>query len=101
MASSIKVSGLLVTTGMFCTVTFVTKSGDIRTVNGRTGVHKYTKGTGKRSSLTAQKYILLYTRDGSPKFDAPKNIARDRIIGFKAHGVNVGKNIHSTYAKNV
>ena len=101
MTSSIKVSGLLVTTGMFCTVTFVTKSGEIRTLNGRTGVHKYTTGKGKRSALTAQKYILLYTRNGTPKFDDPKNIARDKIIGFKAHGINAGKNINSTYAKNV
>ena len=101
MASSIKVSGFLVTTGMFCTVTFLTNSGEVRTVNGRTGVHKYTTGTGKRSNLTAQKYILLYTRNGSPKFNAPKNIARDRIIGFKAHGINAGKNNTSTYAKNV
>ena len=101
MATSIKVSGFLVTTGQFCTVTFLTKTGEVRTLNGRTGVHKYTKGTGKRSNLTAQKYILLYTRNGTPKFDAPKNIARDRIIGFKAHGINAGKNYNSTYAKNV
>ena len=96
-----KVSNSLVATGQFCTVTFVTKSGEIRTINGRTGVRKYVKGTGKRTSETDVKYLLLWTRDGSPAFNTPRIVARDRIISVKAHGIKAEKNVNSTYADYV
>lgn len=96
-----KISSFLVSTGQFCTVTFVTSSGELRTVNGRTGVKKYLTGTGNRSEATNNKYLLLYTRNGSNKFDAPKNISRVNIISVKAHGILANKNVESTYAKNV
>ena len=96
-----KISSSLVSTGQFCTVTFLTVAGEIRTVNGRTGVKKYLTGTGKRSEATNNKYLLLYTRNGSPKFDAPKNISRVNIISVKAHGIKAGKNSESVYARTV
>ena len=96
-----KISSSLVSTGQFCTVTFLTVSGEVRTVNGRTGVTKYLKGTGKRTAQTNDKYLLLYTRNGSNKFDAPKNISRVNIISVKAHGIKAGKNSDSVYAKTV
>ena len=97
----VKISSSLVSTGQFCTVTFLTVSGEIRTVNGRTGVKKYLTGTGKRSQATNDKYLLLYTRSGSNKFDAPRNISRVNIISVKAHGIKAGKNSESVYAKTV
>lgn len=96
-----KISSSLVSTGCFCTVTFLTASGEIRTVNGRTGVKKYLKNTGKRTQATNDKYLLLYTRNGSRYFDAPKNISRVNIISIKAHGIKADKNNNSAYAKTV
>ena len=96
-----KISSSLVSTGQFCTVTFVTSSGELRTVNGRTGVKKYLTGTGTRSQATDKKYLLLYTRNGSTKFDAPRNISRVNIISVKAHGIKAGKNSESVYARTV
>lgn len=96
-----KISSSLVSTGQFCTVTFTTATGEMRTVNGRTGVKKYIKGTGKRSEATDSKYLLLYTRNGSNKFDAPRNISRVNIISIKAHGIKADKNNNSAYAKTV
>lgn len=93
-----KVSNSLVATGQFCTVTFITSKGEIRTINGRTGVRKYVKGTGKRTSETDAKYLLLWCRDGSPAFNAPRNVARDRIISVKAHGIKCEKNNSSVYS---
>jgi len=95
------VSNSLVSTGNFCTVTFLTNDGEVRTINGRTGVKKYLKGTGKRTETTNSKYFLVYTRNGSPKFDAPRNIAKNRIISIKAHGIRAEKNNNSPYAHNV
>lgn len=96
-----KFSNQMIEGGQFCTVTFVTKSGEIRTINGRTGVKKYIKGTGDRSKETVSKYLLVWTRNGSRRFDAARNIARDRIVEFKAHGVIGKRNKFSDYPNNV
>ena len=97
-----KISNSLVSTGNFCTVTFLTNDGEVRTINGRTGVKKYIKGTGTpRTASTNDKYFLVYTRNGSRSFDAPRNIAKNRIISIKAHGIRAEKNSNSPYAHNV
>ena len=96
-----KIAQSLAATGQFCTVTFIKENGEIRTINGRTGVKKYIKGTGERSKETQAKYLLVWTRNGSRRFDAPRNIARDRIISIKAHGVLAKKNNLSEYAQYV
>jgi hypothetical protein len=95
------VSNTLVSTGCFCTVTFLTNDGEVRTINGRTGVKKYLKGTGKRTEATNNNYFLVYTRNGSRSFDAPRNIAKNRIISIRAHGIRAEKNNNSIYAHNV
>jgi len=96
-----KISSSLVQTGQFCTVTFITNSGEIRTINGRTGVTKYNTGKGKRSAQTERDYLLIYTRCGSVRFDAPRSINRMNIISVKAHGIKAQKNPASDYASNV
>lgn len=96
-----KISSYLVSSGQFCTVTFLTKTGEVRTLNGRTGVKKYLKGTGERTAQTGDKYLLLYTRSGSNKFNAPRNISRVGIISIKAHGIKADKNNNSAYATTV
>lgn len=93
-----KVSNFLVATGQFCTVTFVTSKGETRTINGRTGVRKYIKGTGNRSQATDNKYMLLWTRNGSTRFDAPRNVNRSSIVSVKAHGIKCEKNNNSVYS---
>lgn len=95
-----KISNSLASTGQFCTVTWVTLDGTIRTINGRVGVKKYLKGY-KRSAAAERDYLLIWKRDGSKKFDAPRNIKRDSIIEIKAHGVKLNKNHFSTYASFV
>ena len=95
-----RIAQSLASTGQFCTVTFVKENGEIRTINGRTGVKKYLKGN-KRSELAEKLYLLIWTRNGSRSFDAPRNIARNRIISIKAHGVLAKKNNLSEYAQYV
>ena len=96
-----KIAQSLACTGQFCTVTFVKNNGEVKTINGRTGVKKYIKGTGSRSVETSNKYLLVWTRNGSRKFDAARNIAKDRIISIKAHGVKAQRNDYSDYPHNV
>jgi len=67
-----KIAHKMASTGQFCTVEFITKSGEVRKLNGRANVRKYIKGTGERSDTTAEKYLLVWTRKGSPKFDAAR-----------------------------
>jgi hypothetical protein len=96
-----QVSHNLIPTGQFCTVTFVKLDGTVRTLNGRTGVNKYLKGTGNRSDQTRSNYFLLWVREGSNKFNTAKNINKKQIISIKAHGIKAEKNLNSNYAKAV
>lgn len=91
----------MASSGQFCTVEFITKSGKVRKLNGRSDVKKYIKGTGKRTEETAEKYLLLWTRKGSRKFDAARNVDRSRIVSIKAHGVMMQMNNDSPYRQTV
>ena len=95
-----KIAQSLASTGQFCTVTFIKEDGTVRTINGRTGVKKYSKGY-QRSAKAEALYLLVWTRNGSKAFNAPRNIARDRIISIKAHGIMANKNHFSDYAQYV
>ena len=96
-----KIAQSLAATGQFCTVEFITKSGEIRKLNGRANVKKYIKGTGKRSDATAEKYLLIWTRKGSRKFDAARNVDKSQIVSIKAHGVEMQMNNDSAYRQTV
>lgn len=96
-----KIAHAMASTGQFCTVTFVTKAGEVRKINGRSNVVKYLKGTGKRTEETAEKYLLIWTRKGSRRFDAARNVDRSRIVSIKAHGVTMQMNNDSVYRKTV
>lgn len=85
--------------GRFITVEFIKADGSIRKINGRTGVSKYLQQSGIVHSQANQKeYILLYTRNGSIRFDAPRHVARTRILSVRADGVEVYRNNQSAYA---
>lgn len=96
-----KIAHAMASTGQFCTVEFITKSGEVRKLNGRSNVVKYLKGTGKRSDATAEKYLLIWTRKGSRKFDAARNVDKANIVSIKAHGVTMQMNNDSVYRKTV
>lgn len=96
-----KFSNVLASTGQFCTVEFIKADGTIRKINGRVDVKKYLKGTGERSEKTKNQYLLIWTRNGSRRFDAARNIARDKIISIKAHGIIMRWNTASDYKKTV
>jgi hypothetical protein len=96
-----KIAHKMASTGQFCTVTFITKNGEIRKINGRSNVVKYLKGTGERSDATAEKYLLIWTRKGSPRFDAARNVNKSSIISIKAHGVTMQMNNDSLYRQTV
>lgn len=96
-----KVNSVLVPTGKFVTVTFLTNDGLLRKLNGRTGVRKYLKNGKPRTETTRSKYFLVYTREGSRLFDAPKMINKNTIKAIKAQGLTVETNKFSEYANNV
>lgn len=96
-----KIAHKMASTGQFCTVEFITKSGEVRKLNGRANVRKYVKGTGNRSNTTAEKYLLIWTRNGSPKFDAARNVDKANIVSIKAHGVEMQMNNDSAYRQTV
>lgn len=85
--------------GCWVTIEFLKQDGTIRKLNGRTGVVKYLKNGPPRSEQSKKDYFLVWTRDGSPRFDAPRHVARDRILSIKAEGYSVETSKSSAYAR--
>ena len=85
--------------GCWITVEFLKQDGSTRKINGRTGVLKYLKNGPARSEQSKKDYFLVWTRSGSAKFDAPRHVARDRIISIKAEGYSVETSRTSAYAR--
>lgn len=75
---------LFIETGRFCKVSFVTNSGRVSTVHGRTGVHKYIKGIGKRPESMNDDYILFWDRNRGYR-----NLRRDTIIAINGEKVKL------------
>lgn len=96
-----KIAHKMASTGQFCTVEFITNTGEIHKINGRANVRKYIKGPGERSNATADKYLLIWTRKGSPKFDTAWNVNKSSIVSIKAHGVIMQTNNDSLYRQTV
>lgn len=87
-------------TGRFVSVQFVTKSGEVRTISGRTGVKKYVKGTGSRSEKVREEYLLLSIKgDDGRHFTEFRNIRKDRILAVKFDGKTMASNDASDYCK--
>jgi hypothetical protein len=85
--------------GTFVTIEFLKSDGSIRKINGRTGVLRWLKNGPARSEQSKKDYFLVWTRSGSAKFDAPRHVARDRIISIKAEGYSVETSRTSAYAR--
>lgn len=85
--------------GTWVTIEFLKQDGTTRKLNGRTGVTKYLKNGPPRSEQSKAEYFLVWTRNGSTRFDAPRHVARDRIISIKAEGYAVETSKTSAYAR--
>ena len=85
--------------GCWVTIEFLKADGSTRKLNGRTGVLKYLKNGPARSEQSKKDYFLIWTRSGSAKFDAPRHVARDRILSIKAEGYSVETSRTSAYAR--
>ncbi len=90
----------LIPSGKFVTVEFITKNGELRKYNGRTGVKKYLKhstiGNADRGD-----YFILWVRRGGVKFDSVAMVHKRKIIKLSAGGVVLWQNKSSRYAKMV
>lgn len=84
----------LVGDGRMASVDFVTKTGRARTINGRVGVKKFLKGTGKRRDLRKKGQLLVWEtlrpqdkdRDGSKRY---KTITAENVTAIRADGVEI------------
>ena len=90
-----------ITSGKFATIQWVKNNGEVRTVRALYGVKKYLK-PGAIEKHDQTKYILVWTRqDGEKRYNAPRLIRRDSILGIRAEGYDVRMNPRSDYAKTI
>ena len=90
----------LIPSGKFVTVEFITKAGELRKYNGRTGVKKYLKHSNIANAGRGD-YFILWVRRGGVKFDSVAMIHKRRIVKLSAGGVVLWKNKSSRYTKTV
>jgi hypothetical protein len=88
----INVLKALIGNGLMASIDIVTKDGRNRTINGRTGVHKFIKGTGK-SRLKPNQIGVWETlrpqdkdREGRKRY---KTIDASRVKAIRANGVEI------------
>lgn len=80
--------------GRMASVDFVTKTGRPRTINGRTGVKKFLKGTGKTRNLKAKGQLLVWetlrpqdkVREGARRY---RTIQAENVKAIRADGVEI------------
>jgi hypothetical protein len=84
----------LVGDGRMASVDFVTKTGRARTINGRTGVKRYVKGTGKNRDLRKKGQLGIWEtlrpqdkdREGAKRY---RTIDAARVTAIRANGVEI------------
>ena len=67
--------------GKMLTVTFVKQDGSERTLNGRTGVHKYIKGS--TLNKKSEDYIVMYDVQNK----GYRSVNRNSIIAVRMNGI--------------
>lgn len=90
----IEVLESIVGTGRMASVDFVTKTGRPRTINGRTGVVKYTNGKGRRRNPRAKGQLIVWetlrpqdtNRDGRRRY---RTITAENVRAIRADGVEI------------
>lgn len=90
----------LIPSGKFVTVEFVTKAGELRKYNGRTGVKKYLKHSNIGNEERGD-YFILWVRRAGIKFDSVAMVHKRKIVKLSAGGVVLWQNKASKYAKTV
>lgn len=90
----------LIPSGKFVTVEFITKSGELRKYNGRTGVKKYLKYV-QFSNAEKGNYFILWVRRGGIKFDSVAMVHKSKIVRLIAGGVVLYENKKSRYSRTV
>ncbi len=94
-------ASLTLNSGLFVTVEFVKADGTTRRINGRSDVKKYLQPGSTAWDNSDPDYLVIYTRQGSRKFDAARFVARNRIISIKANGQSMQQNPDSKYKKPI
>ena len=90
----IEVLESVIGTGRMASVDFVTKTGKLRTINGRTGVKKYTNGKGKNRNPRAKGQLIVWetlrpqdtNRDGVKRY---RTITASNVRAIRADGVEI------------
>lgn len=79
--------------GLMASVDFVTKTGRPRTINGRVGVKKFIKGTGKTNAREKGQVIIWETlrpqdtkREGAKRY---RRVTAENVKAIRANGVEV------------
>ena len=80
----------LMKTGLFVSVDFLKKNGDPRTITGRVGVAKHTKGVGMAYNPAERGMVVIYeTTKSNRKNDKDKGyrmVTLSRVTGVRANG---------------
>ena len=71
--------------GRFMTIEFVKANGDVRTINGRIGVHWRGIPTITRHDLKGKPYLLVW----EVRTRGYRNIALDRIRSIRTQGLQI------------
>ncbi len=90
----IQVLEKVIGTGRMASVDFVTKTGRPRTINGRTGVVKYTNGRGKGRNPRDKGQLIVWetlrpqdtNRDGTKRY---RTITAENVRAIRADGVEI------------
>lgn len=80
--------------GRMASVDFVTKTGRPRTINGRTGVAKYTNGKGRNRNPSSTGQLIVWetlrpqdkNRDGAKRY---RTITAENVRAIRADGVEI------------
>jgi hypothetical protein len=84
----------LVGNGRMASVDFVTKTGRARTINGRTGVKKFTNGKGNKANPTKNGNLIVWEtlrpqdkdRNGAKRY---RTIKAENVKAIRADGVEI------------
>lgn len=72
--------------GHFATITFIKRDGTERILNGRCGVHKYTKGGSLGYNADEKDIVILYESNTKNTEKAPyRAVKLDSVINFKTN----------------
>ena len=90
---------LYASNGRFFTAKFIKQDGTARTITGRTGVKKHTRGTGVKYDRARLHHIIIF-ETGAGNSPIPmqyRTICTDRLFYFKQGRVIIKRDIDAGY----